>query len=228
MGEVRAAIFAESAGLGAHIFQLEELVRQALVEGFALGHKHRVRHDPPFLEGRDAIAFGRKDPVHPAHIHGFQHALFIRSIGVEAGIHRHEGFGIHPNLAIAQAHDPDALQHDSKAFQATLNSALAAWREGGPGFTEPYAEFRGRVMTAFTAACEVASRKGRRVLVFTSGGPIAMVVSHLVAGDDSAFQRLNDVVVNSAVSTVLVGSTGPRLLTFNDHGHLPASDVTFR
>lgn len=139
-----------------------------------------------------------------------------------------DGWNEFDHLAIAQAHDPDAVQHDSKAFQATLNSALAAWREGGPGFTEPYAEFRGRVMTAFTAACEVASRKGRRVLVFTSGGPIAMVVSHLVAGDDSAFQRLNDVVVNSAVSTVLVGSTGPRLLTFNDHGHLPASDVTFR
>jgi len=132
------------------------------------------------------------------------------------------------HIAIANAHDPAAMTRDAKAFQASLNEALDAWRAGEGEFHEPYTAFRERVMAGFAAAAEIAAQKGRRVLVFTSGGPIAMVVSHLITGDDSAFQRLNDVVVNSSVTTVMVGATGPRVLTFNDHGHLHAGDVTFR
>ena len=64
--------------------------------------------------------------------------------------------------------------------------------------------------------------------MFTSGGPIGLVVSHLLAGDDSLFQRVNDVVVNAGVTTVIVGQSGPRLLAFNEHTHLPRDLVTFR
>ena len=132
------------------------------------------------------------------------------------------------HLAVATAFDPGALQKSSKEFQAALNEAIEVWRRGEGDFAEPYAVFRDRVMAGFAEAVELASQRGRRVLVFTSGGPIAMVVSHLITGDDSAFQKLNDVVVNSSVTTLMVGATGPRVLTFNDHGHLPAADVTFR
>ncbi|GAA3539417.1 fructose 2,6-bisphosphatase [Aeromicrobium flavum] len=132
------------------------------------------------------------------------------------------------HLAVATAFDPGALQKNSKEFQAALNEAISVWRKGEGDFAEPYAVFRDRVMAGFAEAVELASQRGRRVLVFTSGGPIAMVVSHLITGDDSAFQKLNDVVVNSSVTTLMVGATGPRVLTFNDHGHLPAADVTFR
>ncbi len=132
------------------------------------------------------------------------------------------------HLAVATAFDPAALTKNSKEFQASLNEAINAWRSGSGDFSEPYAAFRDRVMAGFEDAVKIAAERGRRVLVFTSGGPIALVVSHLITGDDSAFQQLNDVVVNSSVTTLMVGATGPRVLTFNDHGHLPAGDVTFR
>lgn len=132
------------------------------------------------------------------------------------------------HLAVATAFDPNALTKNSKEFQAALNEAIDVWRRGEGEFTEPYKLFRERVLAGFEEAVELASGKGRRVLVFTSGGPIAMVASQLITGDDSAFQKLNDVVVNSSVTTLMVGKTGPRVLTFNDHGHLPAADVTFR
>ncbi|WP_313407540.1 histidine phosphatase family protein [Aeromicrobium sp.] len=132
------------------------------------------------------------------------------------------------HLGIATAFDPSAMTKNSKEFQAALNAAIDAWRRGEGEFHEPYKLFRERVLAGFEEAVELASGKGRRVLVFTSGGPIAMVASQLITGDDSAFQRLNDVVVNSSVTTLMVGATGPRVLTFNDHGHLPAGDVTFR
>lgn len=145
-----------------------------------------------------------------------------------AGYDVDERWNEYDHLAIASAHDPAALSLDAKAFQASLNEALAAWRAGSGEFREPYTVFRDRVMAGFAGAAELAAGRGRRVLVFTSGGPIAMVASHLITGDDSAFQRLNDVVVNASVTTLLIGATGPRVLTFNDHGHLPAADVTFR
>jgi hypothetical protein len=49
-----------------------------------------------------------------------------------------------------------------------------------------------------------------------------------LSGDDSLFQRVNDVVVNASVTTVIVGGSGPRLLAFNETGHLPRDMVTFR
>jgi hypothetical protein len=36
------------------------------------------------------------------------------------------------------------------------------------------------------------------------------------------------VLVNSSVTRVVVGSTGPRLLTFNEHPHLEGAALTYR
>jgi hypothetical protein len=38
----------------------------------------------------------------------------------------------------------------------------------------------------------------------------------------------NTVTANSSVTRVLEGSTGRRLLTFNEHAHLPRELVTYR
>jgi hypothetical protein len=38
----------------------------------------------------------------------------------------------------------------------------------------------------------------------------------------------NTVTANSSVTRVLEGSTGRRLLTFNEHSHLPRDLVTYR
>ena len=43
-----------------------------------------------------------------------------------------------------------------------------------------------------------------------------------------AWQRFNTVIVNSSVSRVVVGSTGARLLTFNEHPHLEGDHLTYR
>ncbi len=55
-----------------------------------------------------------------------------------------------------------------------------------------------------------------------------MVTSHLLAGDDSLFQRLNDVVINASVTTVVVGRSGRRLIAYNEHTHLPRDLVSYR
>lgn len=131
------------------------------------------------------------------------------------------------HVAMARAHDPASLSQDAKAFQASLNIAIAAWMAGGDGVGESYASFRARVLAALELVVSQAT-SGRSIAVFTSGGPIALVVSQLLAGDDSLFARLNDVMLNASVTTVIVGQSGPRLLAFNEHVHLPRDMVTFR
>jgi broad specificity phosphatase PhoE len=137
------------------------------------------------------------------------------------------GWDEYDHIALAKAHAPDSLGGDPKAFQASLNLAISAWMGGADGAGESYAAFCGRVLGSFERVVSQAT-SGRSIAVFSSGGPIALVASHLLAGDDSLFQRLNDVVINVSVTTVIVGQTGARVLAFNEHAHLPRDMVTFR
>lgn len=151
----------------------------------------------------------------------------IDACGGPDGYDVDDGWNEYDHIGIATTHDASALRLDTKAFQAVLNEALARWREGDGDYEEPYAVFQERVLAAFERAVQMAG-PGRQVAVFSSGGPIAMVVSHILTADDSLFGSLNDVLVNASITTVLCGSSGPRLLSFNEHTHLPRDLVTYR
>jgi broad specificity phosphatase PhoE len=125
-----------------------------------------------------------------------------------------------------------AALDDRRGFQQAFEVATARWAGGAHDheYDESWPAFLGRVGAALARAC---ARDGVTVVV-TSGGPIAAACAMLVDPDATAaelprlWRHLNTVVVNSAVSRVLVGSTGRRLLTFNEHGHLPRALVTYR
>ena len=151
----------------------------------------------------------------------------IDASGAGDGYDVDAGWDEYDHLALANAQDSTAMGSDAKAFQRTLNVALEGWMAGEPGPGETYETFRSRVLASFDAVAAQAT-SGRQIAVFTSGGPIALVASHLLAGDDSLFRRINDVIVNASVTTVIVGASGPRLLAFNETGHLPRDMVTFR
>ena len=90
-----------------------------------------------------------------------------------------------------------------------------------------------RVRGALDRACAQAG-SGRTVVVVTSGGPIAVACAALADPDaDPAtyarlWSRFNTTVVNSSFTRVVVGSTGPRLLTFNEHPHVEGDALTYR
>jgi broad specificity phosphatase PhoE len=151
----------------------------------------------------------------------------IDASGAGDGYDVDAGWDEYDHLALARAQDSTAMGADSRSFQRTLNVAITGWMAGEPGPGESYASFRSRVLASFDDVVAQAT-SGRQIAVFTSGGPIALVASHLLAGDDSLFQRINDVMVNAGVTTVIVGGTGARLLALNETGHLPRDMVTFR
>ncbi|EFQ84463.1 phosphoglycerate mutase family protein [Aeromicrobium marinum DSM 15272] len=137
------------------------------------------------------------------------------------------GWDEYDHLALTGHLDPATRPQDPREFQAELDGALTGWVAGAAGAGETFDQFSGRVLSAFDDAVGEAG-SGRHVAVFTSGGPIALVTSHLLVGDASLFITLNRVVVNASVTTAIVGRGGTRLLAFNEHTHLPRDQVTFR
>jgi broad specificity phosphatase PhoE len=113
---------------------------------------------------------------------------------------------------------------DRREFQRLFEQATTRWQESSPGWPA----FQERVRAALgDAAARTGS--GETGVVVSSGGVIAALAAHLLGAEDPAtWQRLNAVVVNASVTRVLVGASGTRLLTFNEHGHLDRALVTYR
>ncbi|KAA1424292.1 histidine phosphatase family protein [Nocardioides antri] len=106
-------------------------------------------------------------------------------------------------------------------FQAIFEEATARWTggEADHDYRESFPAFAGRIEAALLAAAAHLPEKGTAVVV-TSGGPIGLAVSHLLAGDASLWTQLNKVAVNTAVTKVIHGRSGLTLASYNDHSHV--------
>jgi broad specificity phosphatase PhoE len=124
---------------------------------------------------------------------------------------------------------------DRRGFQRVFERATARWASGehDDDYAEPYADFVARASEALARACDRAGP----VVVVSSGGPVAVACAALVAAGAPAgtepvlptlWRHFNTVQVNAGVTRVLVGPSGRRLLTFNEHGHLGPEAVSYR
>ncbi len=155
-----------------------------------------------------------------------------------AGAEVDAGWDEFDHLAVVAA-DPGVphAELDRRAFQAAFERATARWCAGthDAEYDESWPAFLGRVRGSLGRATARAG-SGEVVVAVTSGGPVAAAVATLVggAGDGDAaltahlWSRFNTVVVNSGVTRIVVGSTGPRLLSFNEHPHLAGDLLTYR
>ncbi len=116
-------------------------------------------------------------------------------------------------------------------FQAIFEEATSRWTSGEADheYDESFPAFSARVDAALRRTAERVAAGGT-VLVVTSGGPIGLVTSHLLAGDASLWGQLNKVAVNTAVTKVISGRSGLTLSSYNEHSHLEhdRSLVTYR
>ena len=147
------------------------------------------------------------------------------------------------HLGIVAAH-PDLPQGgtaglDRREFQRVFVESTRRWAldEGDAtsgAYPETFRAFLDRSRGALADACERATALAGPVVAVTSGGPIGALCAGLVdpeadrAATARTWERFNTVCVNSAVSRVLVGATGTRLLSFNEHGHLDRELTTYR
>lgn len=119
---------------------------------------------------------------------------------------------------------------DRRAFQERFEIATEHWAAAGDGggYAETYDGFVARSRAALD---RLAALPGP-ALVVTSGGVVAALAAALVVPDGAAlgpvWARFNTVIANTSITRVIVGATGARLLTFNEHPHLPRELVTYR
>lgn len=146
-----------------------------------------------------------------------------------------EGWNEFDHVAVvARGLRPDETRDlgDRRTFQRLFEEATARWSggENDAEYDESWPAFFDRVNGALD---RVFSEDGLTVVV-SSGGPIAAVCATLVdpmSGADAVprlWNAFNTVTANASVTRVLEGSTGRRLLSFNEHAHLPRELVTYR
>lgn len=124
--------------------------------------------------------------------------------------------------------DPNA-KTDSRAFQQLLEKASARWASGehDADYLETFPTFTRRVDAALdNVAGGLGS--GQSAVVISSSGAIAWAAARLLDGGFPQWLALNRVTVNSGVTKIVSGSSGTTMVTFNDHGHLPRSWITYR
>ncbi len=147
-----------------------------------------------------------------------------------------EGWDEFDHLAVVAAYpDLPAGELDRRGFQRVFEGATARWTSGAHDeeYAESWGGFVGRVDASLVAAAAAAG-SGATVVVVSSGGPIAAACSGLVdpaagaGGRARLWAPFNTTYVNTGVTRVVVGRTGPRLLTFNEHSHLSGDLLTYR
>ena len=105
---------------------------------------------------------------------------------------------------------------------------MLAWLEGADvEGVEPWPDFHDRVREEL-AEIVGAGGSGRRVAVFTSGGPIGVAVQAALSAPDRSFLELNWRIRNASVTEFVFADGRMALDTFNTLAHLEDSLRTWR
>lgn len=215
-----------------------------------MGVLHLVRHGQASFgtDHYDALSARGHDQAR-ALGYGWEAAGWLPTHAVSGSMQRHQETALGALAAAGQSDGYDVderwneFDHESvlrafhtgeapteaRAFQTAFAAATQRWAggEAHDECSETFVDFTDRVLGGFESAV-AGTRPGQSAVVFTSGGVIAMVVSHLVVRDASLWSTFNHVAINAGVTKVVSGRSGLNLLSFNDHGHLRSEDVTYR
>jgi len=112
-----------------------------------------------------------------------------------------------------------------KDFKPFLIAALKHWIQAGETssvqssiYPESWHQFRERIRQGFEEIT-AQSADGDTVLVFTSGGPISVLLSSILGLDDEACFNINMQLVNTGCTKLFVNKRVPQLSTFNEHSY---------
>lgn len=128
------------------------------------------------------------------------------------------------------ASDPEG---NHRAFQGIFLRAFKRWAEGShdDDYAETWSAFRSRCVAALTRIADQCER-GRRVAVFTSGGPIAAICQQVLGVPDANVAPLHFTIMNASVTKLLCRPGSIGLGYYNSVAHLEfgggSSAVTYR
>ena len=115
---------------------------------------------------------------------------------------------------MGRPHATDGM--DSREFQVHLDAVMAGWMESGDPRWREFAD--GAVAAIEDLAAGLGP--GSDAVVATSAGVTAAIAGALIGADAAGVIALNRVSVNASITTIVSGSRGLSLVSFNDHAHL--------
>jgi len=124
----------------------------------------------------------------------------------------------------------DGSYEKFKTFQKMFEAVISMWVDGkiSPDGVESWTQFSTRVNQGLTQILS-ASRHGERVVVFTSGGPIALAVQRALQLTPQNTLRVSWMSQNCSVSEFLFSKDRFTLSIFNSFPHLDDSTLqTYR
>jgi broad specificity phosphatase PhoE len=123
-------------------------------------------------------------------------------------------------------------QNPSRAFQTLLNAAIARWSGGAhdTDYHTAWPVFRAQVLDAFDTLTRDAARE---VWLFSSGGPISVIVAALLGVPPTRCFELCWPLVNTSVTRIRVGRSTRQLVSYNTWSHFDSYDdqhqlITYR
>jgi len=122
-------------------------------------------------------------------------------------------------LAAEMARELDPMRAFDRLFERAIDRWVHAGHEGG--YSETYAAFCARCLGGL-ARLAAALEADAVALVVTSGGPVAVLAADLLGLAPEAGFRLRFGLANAGLTKIVVTRRGPRLSSFNEHGHLEA------
>lgn len=122
---------------------------------------------------------------------------------------------------------PPSSFPDNRAFQKVFEVAMAKWIGAEmPNGCEAFSKFRERVLRGLRSIQEGPSN--RSVVLFTSGGPIGVLVQTALNAPDRSFAEVNWRVRNCSLSEFVFSRDRISLDSFNAVPHLEPALQTFR
>lgn len=117
---------------------------------------------------------------------------------------------------------------DETAMEQMFGDGLRRWisADGSRSYRETYRQFRTRVADAFAGVLDGVAPDDK-IAVVTSGGVMAGIVCDLLGVSADRWPTLAAPIVNTGTCKILVRRDEPMLVSFNEHGHLDAKDITY-
>lgn len=109
---------------------------------------------------------------------------------------------------------------NARPFFKVLRLAMQAWRQNElkAELPESWEEFEARVIAALDHIRE--QHHGKKLLVVSSGGAIAMAMKQILGYNDDMVMNINMQVINSSLSRFVFSPKAIRLSSFNNIPHL--------
>ena len=179
---------------------LERQIDTARIVGTVFGQHDRSWPEPEVLAGFDEYA-----------------AEAVLKHGLPQLVSRHE----HVRQLQADVAAAEDRAEQMRAFQRMYEVVIGMWAAGEleVADVEPWDEFSRRVHEGFASIIN-SGGSGRRVAVFTSGGPIGISLQRALATTDQTALEVAWIVHNGSISEFLFSRNRFTLSTFNTHPHL--------